>query len=195
MACQRKRRKIIPQIPQTIQTSPDSCRSSVSLSKAAMIRPTTAQATGASSTAGCLRTVMTSCSWGSRYLSTSAGRLAPGVSSLMRAASLGCLDRAQEGRDGASGLLQQVQKIVDSITRGCGLGKEIPRQKHDDRPPGDLLELHGQLSYAGTSVCQPSLAQSDCFTNPLTCTDTVPRYKGHLPSHAADHKGKAHPVP
>src|SRR5690349_12474635 len=37
-------------------------------------------------------------------------------------------------------------------------------------------------SYAGTSVCQPSLAQSDCFTNPLTCTDTVPSYEPELPS-------------
>src|SRR5215471_19843072 len=165
-----------------IQVSPGSCRSTVSLSTAAITRPMTAQATGASRTAGCLRTVMTSCSWGSRYRSTSAGGLAPGESSLMRAASLGCLDRAQEGRDGASGLLEQVQKVVNGIARGCGLGKEIPRQKHDDRPPSDLLDLHGQLSYAGTSVCQPSLAQSDCFTNPLTCTDTVPSYEPLLPS-------------
>src|SRR5262249_11598877 len=165
-----------------IQVSPESCRSTVSLSTAAMIRPMTAQTIGASRTAGCLRTVMTSCSPGSRYRSTSAGVLAPGVSSLMRAASLGCLDRAQEGRDGASGLLQQVQQVVDGITRGCGLGKEIPRQKHDDRPPGDLLELHGQLFYTGTSVCQPSLAQSDRFTNPLTCMDTVPSCEPLLPS-------------
>src|SRR5215471_18717675 len=115
-----------------IQVSPGSCRSTVSLSTAAITRPITAQATGASRTAGCLRTVMTSCSWGSRYRSTSAGGLAPGEISLMRAASLGCLDRTQEGSDGAAGLLKQVQKVVDSITGGRRLGKEVPRQKHDD---------------------------------------------------------------
>src|SRR5215472_18185654 len=182
MAAQRKRRNTIPQIAQMIQVSPESCRSRVSLSTAAATSPRTAQAIGGSRTAGCLRTVMTSCSWGSRYRSTSAGGLAPGEISLMRAASLGCLDRAQEGRDGAAGLLKQVQKVVNGITGGRRLGKEIPRQKHDDRPPGDLLDLHGQLSYAGTSVCQPSLAQSDCFTNPFTCTDTVPSCQPLLPS-------------
>src|ERR1700746_2288594 len=126
MAAHRKRRNTSPQIAQTIQVSADWCRSRVSLSTAEITRPMTAQATGASRTAGCMRTVMTSCSWGSRYRSTSAGGLAPGEISLMRAASLGRLDRTQEGGDGASGLLKQVQKVVDGITGSCGLGKEIP---------------------------------------------------------------------
>src|SRR5215472_2694555 len=142
-----------------IQVSAESCRSTVSLSRAAMIRPMTAHAIGASRTAGCLRTVMTSCSWGSRYRSTSAGGLAPGDMSLMRAASLVALDRAQEGCDRTAGLLEQVQKVMHGIARSDRLGKEIPGQKHDDRPAEDLLSLHGQLSYAGTSFCQPSLAQ------------------------------------
>src|SRR5579863_1512623 len=114
MAAQRKRRNTSPQIAQTIQVSAELCRSTVSLSKAATIRPTTAQANGASSTAGCLRTVMTSCSWGSRYLSTSAGGFAPGDISLMPPPSVG-LQRVQERCDGAAGLLEQVQKVVHGM--------------------------------------------------------------------------------
>src|SRR5579859_1039467 len=37
-------------------------------------------------------------------------------------------------------------------------------------------------SYARMSDRQPSLAQSDCITNPLTCTDNVPCQKGQVPS-------------
>src|SRR6185312_12977009 len=151
-AAHRKRRNTRPQIAQTIQVSPESCRSRVSLSTAAMTRPMTAQATGASRTAGCLRTVMTSCSCGSRYRSTSAGGV-PGDVSLIRAAPYR-LQGVQERRDGAASLLQQAQKVVDGIAGGCRLGKEIPRQKHDDRPTGDLLDLHGLLlrRYIGLST-------------------------------------------
>src|SRR5690348_5972325 len=120
-----------------------------------MIRPITAQATGANSTAGCLRTVMTSCSWGSRYRSTSAGGLAPGDISLMPPPpSLAGLQRVQESCDGTAGLLQQVQKVVHGMACTGRLGKEVPRQKHDDRPAEDLLQLHGQLlrGYIGLST-------------------------------------------
>src|SRR5258708_18126772 len=109
-----------------IQVSAESCRSRVSLSTAATTRPTTAQATGASRTAGCLRTVMTSCSCGRRYLSTSAGGLAPGEISLMCARCLGRLQGVQEGRYGAAGLLEQFQKVVHGIAGRGRLGKEVP---------------------------------------------------------------------
>src|ERR1051326_1834178 len=125
--------------------SPASCRSTVSVARAAMTSPITAQANGANSTAGCLRTVMTSCSWGNRYRSTSAGGLAPGDISLMPPPPLAGLQRVQEGRDGAAGLLEQVQKVVHGMACAGRLGKEIPRQKHDDRPAEDLLDLHGHL--------------------------------------------------
>jgi hypothetical protein len=51
-------------------------------------------------------------------------------------------------------LLQQAEKVLDGIASGRGLGKEVPRQKHDDRPTGDLLDLHGQLlrGYIGLST-------------------------------------------
>src|SRR6516164_3992080 len=124
MAAQRKRRKTRPHTPHTIQVRAEECRNKVSLSTAATISPRTAQASGASSTAGCLRTVMTSCSWGNRYLSTSAGGLAPGEISLMCAALVGRrLQRLQEGRDGVAGLREQVQKVVYGIASGLRLGK------------------------------------------------------------------------
>src|SRR6516164_11016496 len=106
-AAHRRRRKTRPHAAQTIQVSVELCRNNVVLSKAAAISPRTAQATGASRTAGCLRTVMTSCSWGSRYLPTSDGGLAPGEISLMCAALDGRLQRLQEGHDGVAGLCEQ----------------------------------------------------------------------------------------
>jgi hypothetical protein len=97
--------------------------------------------------------VMTSCSWGSKYRSTSAGGLAPGDISLMRA-PFGPLQRAQEGRYGGASLMQQAEKVLDGMSSAGWLGKEIPRQKHDDRPADDLLDLHGQLlhGYIGLST-------------------------------------------
>src|SRR6266496_2545452 len=106
------------------------CRSTV-------VPSTTASAIkiGPRSTAGCLRTVMTWCSCGSRYLFTAAGPALRGAINLMAGSQ-----RVHERRQGITGVLEEIQQAMDGIRRPGRLCDEVKGQEDDDRPGDDLLQ-------------------------------------------------------
>src|SRR5580704_2966453 len=140
---------------------------------AARISPAAAHAIGASRTAGCLRTVMTSCSWGSRYLSTSAGGLPPGDISLIPAAPLVVYREFRNVAMEPPAFCSKPRRLWTVLPAAAGWVKRYHARNTTTAQPRTFFSCMVN-SYADTSDCQPSLAQSDYFTNPLTCTDTVP---------------------
>src|ERR1039457_805348 len=115
------------------------CSRSVVPSTRAMSTPASAIAIGRMSTAGCLRTVMTWCSCGSKYLLTAAGPELRGAINLISRSQ-----RVHERREGIPGFLQKIQQAMDDIRRAGGLREEVKGQEDDDRPGDDLLQ-HDQL--------------------------------------------------
>src|SRR5690349_23430066 len=117
-------------------------------STSATSTPARASAIGVSSTAGCLRTVMTWCSCGRRYLLTEAGPALRGAISLIAGS-----DGVQEGSDRVACRLEPTEDIRHHMACRGRLGYQVKRQEENDRPSNNLLELHGQLPVAYTPLC------------------------------------------
>src|SRR5215467_3759650 len=77
--------------------------------------------------------------------------------------------------------VSRFKRLCTALPAACGWVKRYQARNTTTAQPRTFLICIAS-SHAGTSVCHPSLAQSDCFTNPLTCTDTVPSHTRELPS-------------
>src|ERR1035438_1351644 len=86
------------------------CRSTVVPSTRAISTPASAIAIGRMSTAGCLRTVMTWCSCGSRYLLTAAGPALRAAINLISGSQ-----RVHERGQGIADVLEKIQQTMDGI--------------------------------------------------------------------------------